>query len=282
MVDVKPEEEKVKSVMSVGLPRFLKKPEFKAVESEVIEGIDEGLKGVDVEFVRDCLEEVGPRMMQVLASVQAEPIRNALPKELSIIINDLSADLPTHMFAVYARQPSPPSSSSDAPRRRVTLFPIHNIVMASHCANLPRLSTEKPKTPEKVGEEVTVPVVPLCIPSPQTFPQLSAYLYTKRSDHLLASLLPCPPPQPFVFSSSSSSSPSDSPESHDAKLLAYAKKLAGTYTPNALLQHAMLINGLWRNVCALGVDEERLWCTLDLAWEVVLRAMALATGVEFA
>lgn len=57
------------------------------------------------------------RMFQVLSSVQATPFSNTLPKELSVIINDLSADLPTHMLAVYSRQ----SSHSPNPTRRVTV-----------------------------------------------------------------------------------------------------------------------------------------------------------------
>ena len=36
-----------------------------------------------------------------------------------------------------------------------------------------------------------MPVVPLRIPAPGVFPILSTFLYTKRINHLLASLLPC-------------------------------------------------------------------------------------------
>jgi hypothetical protein len=49
------------------------------------------------------------------------------------------------------------------------------------------------------GQEIKVPVVPLCIPAPEVFPRLSTFLYTKRIDHLLGSLLPCPSlPQPYL------------------------------------------------------------------------------------
>jgi hypothetical protein len=200
-------------------------------------------------------------MLQVLANVQADPIKNVLPKELSILVNDISSDMPSHMLAVYSRQPSTTS------RRRITLFPFHNIVLASHCANLPNLPTPpKTKQPEASGSRLTVPVVPLCIPSPQTFPYLSAFLYTKRTDLLLSSLLPCIPP------TSLSAENVDS-----AVLLQFATSLAGTYTPQALLQNVMKVNGLWRNVCALGVFDDRLWDTMDLAWEVLLTALAIST-----
>jgi len=77
-------------------------------------------------------------MLRVLAGIKAEPVSNVLPKELSIIVNDLSSDMPTHMFAVFSsRQPA-------TSRRRVTLFPAHNLVFATHCANLPILQLGSP------------------------------------------------------------------------------------------------------------------------------------------
>ncbi|KDQ59616.1 hypothetical protein JAAARDRAFT_192117 [Jaapia argillacea MUCL 33604] len=53
------------------------------------------------------------KSQRVLASVPAEPIRNVFLKELSIIVSDLSADTPTHVFAVYIRQPSPSLSLTE-------------------------------------------------------------------------------------------------------------------------------------------------------------------------
>ena len=198
-------------------------------------------------------------MLQVLSSVQADPVKNVLPKELNILVNDISLDMPSHMFAVYSR------NVKAATRRRVTLFPMHSIVLASHCAHLPTLPpTPKVDAPDIPGSHVTVPVVPLCIPSAQAFPYLSAYLYTKRTDYLLASLLPSPPAQLF--------------NADHATLLQFATKLAGTYTAQALLQHAATVIGLWRNVCSLGVFDDGLWDTMDIAWEVILTALAIGTG----
>jgi hypothetical protein len=58
-------------------------------------------------------------MLQVLTRVQAEPVKKSLPKELSILITDLSSDPPTHMLALYSRHhqratppPTNPSRSS--------------------------------------------------------------------------------------------------------------------------------------------------------------------------
>jgi hypothetical protein len=72
------------------------------------------------------------------------------------------------------------------------LLPVHNLIFITHCTNLPILPASQPALPECAGQEIQVPVVPLCIPAPEVFPQLSTFLYTKRIDHLLGSLLPCP------------------------------------------------------------------------------------------
>jgi len=54
----------------------------------------------------------------------------------------------------------------------------------------------------------------------------------------------------------------------------FSTKLRATYTLHALLARAMTINGLWRNVCALGIFDAQLWEILDLVWEVVIGALA--------
>ena len=42
---------------------------------------------------------------------------------------------------------------------------------------------------------------------------------------------------------------------------------------STLMSHIKVVNGLWQNVCALGVFDAELWGVMDLAWEVVLAAM---------
>ncbi|KAJ7216469.1 hypothetical protein GGX14DRAFT_604842 [Mycena pura] len=80
----------------------------------------------------------------------------------------------------------------------------------------------------------TLPVISLRLPSPETFALLHAYLYT----HNLAVLAPpC-----------------------DGDLL-------------QLVAHAHKIHGLWRNACALGVVDERLYDAVEEAWARTLGAM---------
>jgi len=205
-------------------------------------------------------------MLNVLSNVQARPPKNILPKELSVLVNDTSSDLPTHMFAVYSRR------TNIGSRRRVTLFPVHNIIFSTQCANLPNLPTPpKPTSPIDSSESftITIPVVPLSIPSPQTFPQLSAYLYTRCTSDLMMYLLPpCPQGSP----------PPSVDDTDPITLQQHARRMAETYTVQFLLAQAMTINGFWRNVCALGIFDSDLWDSMDVAWEIVLNALAISTG----
>jgi hypothetical protein len=111
---------------------------------------------------------------------------------------------------------------------------------------------------------MTVPVVGLCLPSPKTFQHLLSYLYIKRTYLLLKSLLPESPPRQL--------------EIDESVRVPFAMKLAGKFTALLLLQYIKIVDGLWQNVCALGVFDDDLWDTMDLAWEVLLTALAIGTG----
>jgi hypothetical protein len=209
-------------------------------------------------------------MLKVLASVKGNPVKDALPKELSIIVHDLSSALPSHMLAVFG----PSSKKGSTERRKVTLYPAHSLVFAAYCSKLPAFPPVdiSATPPLRAPQELVVPIRPLCLPSPQTYPRLSAFLYTKRADILLQSLMPCQPPT-LLMQSQEQETPSQS-----SQLLEFAARLAGTYTPQALLQHTMTVHGVWQNVCALGIFDDSLWETMDLAWQILLTAIAIGTG----
>jgi len=213
-------------------------------------------------------------MYKVLTGIVPQPLTNTLPKELAIVVNDLSSDMPSHMLAIYA-QSSPRVPSTH--RNKVTLFPSHNVVLAAHCANLPALPSATHPIPAAAGSSITVPVVPLCIPAPELYTPLSVYLYTKRLDMLLQSLLPALPTTSLNVYTSPDETSEEATKQREG-LLSFAQRLAATYTPHALLSYAMRVNGLWRNVCALGIFESKIWAAMDFAWEVLILAMAMATG----
>lgn len=191
-------------------------------------------------------------MLSVAASTVADPPRNRLPRELEVVINDISADAPTHLFAVYSR-----------PASRVVIHPAHALILAVHCTHLPPLPHSKPVTPTFAGGALTLPVIPLCLHNQATFPILMHYLYTKRRDCLLASLLPMPP--------------------HDVSqsLDQLSRSMAATFPAPTLLSHARKVHDLWCNIMALGVFDERLWRAIEMAWEVILGALATNTGARW-
>ena len=202
-------------------------------------------------------------MLNVLSTVKASLASSLLPKELTIVVQDLTSVLPTHMVAVYGHAPK--TQTQTQRRTKVTLLPVHSLVFAAHCSKLPPFPPTLAPPEQKPGsQEITVPVWPLCLPSPQLYPQLAAYLYNKRTDLVLQTLLPCPPPPTL--------------EVDPSLIVPFATKLSGTFTVHALLQHQLMVHGMWQNVCALGIFDDLLWDTLDLAWQILLTALAIATG----
>jgi hypothetical protein len=167
-------------------------------------------------------------------------------------------------------------SPADAPQ---AVFPVHAVVLAAHCAKLPRLPPASP--PSSRSSSITLPVLPLALPSPQAFAILHAYMYTHRIDAALGALLPLPPA--FLASLASSQDPSAAlaaalaqPSTRHA-LSKHLLAAAGT-SLSALMAHAGHVKELWQDMVALGVYDPALWAAVDLAWEVVLGAMNL--GVQ--
>jgi len=256
----------VEKEIPITLPRRLARPDYRDIQMDSIVAIDPEFADIPLQYIQEGLELTGPEMMKVLAGVETTLVRNAntLPTELTITATDESSDMPTHMLAVYTRQPSAHLT------RRIKMYPIHNVILAVHCAHLPMLPKSTATEPDSVGQ-MTIPVVPLCIPSPETFSKLSAYLYTKKASWLLSTLLPTGALTPASILSLYIDR--DSPELHR-----YQSKLRSTYNPCALLMHAVTINGLWRNVCALGVFDDKLWEVMDLAWEAIIGALDWTEG----
>ncbi|KAJ7726879.1 hypothetical protein B0H16DRAFT_1591557, partial [Mycena metata] len=215
----------------LSLPRTLPRPVLGEVDTSSLVGAYPDLAGIPAEYIRERLALTTPKMRAALQAVETSISKSTLPTELDILMNEVvSFACPTHMFAVYNDAPLPLGH-----KRQVNLFPIHDLVFSMHCTNLPTLPAARPSSSPS---HTTVPVVPLRLPSPETFPLLHAYLYTKQPATLLASLArPC-----------------------ETDLL----QLAG---------HANKILGLWRNACLLGVVDAQLYAVIEASWESTIAAM---------
>ncbi|KAF8178124.1 hypothetical protein K438DRAFT_1681171 [Mycena galopus ATCC 62051] len=215
----------------LSLPRTLPRPVLGEVDMSSLVDAYPSLAGIPAEYVRDRLLSSTSNMCAALQAVEPSMYKNSLPKELEILMNDVvAAACPTHMLAVYNGAPL-----SFGQKRHVSLFPVHDLVLRVHCANLPTLPLSQPSTS---SSHATIPVVHLRLPSPETFPLLHAYLYTQQPATLLASLVhPC-----------------------ESDLL-------------RLATHASKIHGVWRNACTLGVVDPRLYAVIEASWESTIAAM---------
>jgi len=245
--------------ITVVLPRRLEHPRHRPISMANVAAIEPELAELPIDYIQDKLAELGPSLVKVLRSVDVTPPAGALPRELAVLVQDMSSDMPTHMFAVYGRQ-------VNQPRTRVIMYATHSIVWAANCAMLPALPPSRPAVPA-AGERITIPVVPLRLPDPTSFPTLSSYLYTKRADRLLAALLPSPPPAEVQGSEA---------------LQQYAQTLARTHGAQALVPYMNTIRGLWQNVSSLGIEDTGLWAMIDLSWEILLNAVAISVGKPLA
>jgi hypothetical protein len=182
----------------------------------------------------------------VTRSSSATPPTNQVPRELRLVCDDISVEPPTHVIAAYG-----------SANNRVVLFPVHAIILVTSCAYLPTLPVSRPEPPAAPGGFVTLPVIPLRLPSSASFPILLSYLYTKRPEPLLAEVL--------------------SPQS-TSSIAQLARAQAAAFPVRTLIANTLMVQGLWNNVSALGIGDDKLFRTLELAWEVLLQALGISTG----
>ena len=168
---------------------------------------------------------------------------------------------PTHMAAIYSSAPSGPEP------RRVMMYPIHQSILSLYCANLPVLAASAPLSTNSESESsFEVPVVPLALPNPESFPFLTQFLYLKDAHTLFEAFLSLKPSKGIP-------SDLDQPARYEAFVAEYSTILAQNYTMQRLASQAAKVHGLWRNACALGISDIDLQAFFDLAWEILMKAL---------
>ena len=168
------------------------------------------------------------------------------------------------MAAIYSSAPSGPEP------RRVMMYPVHQSILSLYCANLPVLAESTP-APTNSESSFEVPVVPLALPNPDSFPFLTQFLYLKDAHALFEAFLSLAPSKGIP-------SDLDQPARYDAFVAEYSTILAQNYTMQRLASQATKVHGLWRNACALGISDIDLQAFFDLAWEILMKALTLSSN----
>ncbi|KAH7104939.1 hypothetical protein BKA62DRAFT_430335 [Auriculariales sp. MPI-PUGE-AT-0066] len=269
-VDTTPRQSFAAGSATVSFQRRLARPRDPlAVPLDILVHRHPHWQGLSLPAIKHALRARGPALAHALHATRASPI-SALPTILDALISeDLRADMPSHFFAVYSKTSQ---SRPTQARRTVTIFPAHDAVFQAYCAKLapmpPAAAIPGPDTPlaaDGRSIETTLPVVPLCLPSPRTFGLLQHYLYHNDPDALGASLLPALP--------ATASESADRAQT----IRDLAQQIAATHGPAKINEHVLQAHGLWSNIVVLGITDEGLWTALDFFWAVLMSALYLAT-----
>ncbi|KAG6834098.1 hypothetical protein H0H93_011960, partial [Arthromyces matolae] len=248
------------------LPKTLNRPTYCEVTNKALAAAEPHFNEIPAAYARDALAHFGVTALRSLSHVSTSPFpSDKLPSEVEVTVaptEGLVPINPTHMLAIFA-----PNSSQ---KRKAVLYPGHAPFLAAHCS---RLSPFSPYNTDAspAGTPFKVPVQPICLPNPATYPCLSTYIYTRKAEPLLSSIMPLPLPSNLL----------DAKASVDKRrqlVSSYAYQIASTYTIQFILQHVAFVHGLWQNTCALGIFDDGLWEVIDVAWQILLTAIALGTG----
>ena len=106
--------------------------------------------------------------------------------------------------------------------------------------------------PDPATDILHLPIIPLCLPSPETFPILLVHLHT--------------PTRPLV------------PKLLGVSTLTLTRRdilaaLERSTLPE-LIEKLAFIHAVWKNVCALGISDEGTWSQMAMAWSCVVSVVA--------
>ncbi|KAF8334140.1 uncharacterized protein EI90DRAFT_3121479 [Cantharellus anzutake] len=189
------------------LPRNL--PRHPAiVTSEHLASLDERLRGIPIRFLHKRLREMSPLLQQGLTAIgngvrrpsSASPpssppssippkitVKNGNARSVEVTLNHATGKLPTHAVAIIGS----PSAGH--------IYPIHGLLYAAHCALFPlppgSLSASDPepqRSPTNHRLTLSLPLISLKLPHPDSFSAINTFFYTENPAGLLRVLLPVP------------------------------------------------------------------------------------------
>ncbi|KAJ7207905.1 hypothetical protein GGX14DRAFT_634366 [Mycena pura] len=282
---------------SIQLPRTLGRPPVSKVSRAALLAASPDLGHLSVDDIRKTLLENASQMLASTSALSPSHLPAALPKDclppyLTVpVLPDRHCpcpSFPTHILAVSTARASASASSPSAATDIHLIFPIHAPILAAHCSKLPVLPTRAPRarpdTSAAAAVSVHLPVLPLALPSAPAFAVLLGWMYTRRLGAVLSALLAFPASDPFLRRLELTLTPkavraalasrSDRHALAAHVCAAAAGDVAGDVAE--LMTHTAHVKELWQDMVALGIDDDALWDTLQLAYEIVLGALNLA------
>ncbi|RXW22485.1 hypothetical protein EST38_g3366 [Candolleomyces aberdarensis] len=248
------------AMQEIKIPIQLTRPDYTEVSQAALAAIDPDWEHIAPEYIREKLETLSLSMVDNFYSAPLNLPKDALPESAEVLLKNPHGILPSHLAAVHSAT-APPSTLP----RKVTVYPVHNALLAAHCSRLPPFAQPKEKPTASADGRINLPIRSMALPAPECFVPLMTYLYTKNSYDLLQALFLEKPPQNLE-------------EDQKEMIPHYATKLGRANTYQGLMLRVIAITGVWKNACALGIFDDGLWDTLDLAWDVITEAFNVAAG----
>ncbi|KAG8859575.1 hypothetical protein FRB96_004459 [Tulasnella sp. 330] len=120
--------------------------------------------------------------------------------------------------------------------------------LISFCSTIPSLPRDYPTS----SPLRALPIIPLRLPSPETFIIIRDYIYTHSKPLLVTSLL--------AWTKGHRNAP--------ARL--------SQLSAMELMRRARIVYGVYSNACKVGLADEEFWKCLQLAWKIILMALVNA------
>ncbi|CAD6567171.1 MAG: hypothetical protein CYPHOPRED_001467 [Cyphobasidiales sp. Tagirdzhanova-0007] len=232
---------------------------------------DDHLQHIPIPYILDSLHVQGPSLLrsvrdtsicipETLSTTPLPPfLRVNLPSDPSATATataTVSTTWPDYVLAITSTDSS-----------KTLLLPVHGLVLATHTKALKALSKTWPVPQEQVAhpDATCLPLVSLHLPSAAAFALLIPYFYTLDNAALLSSLLPLP--LNHSHSHSHSLLLADTPTVLAARLSFVDQPI--------LLNHLHNLHQLWLTAVALGAARDGLWKTMEIAWAVLVGALAV-------
>ena len=242
----------------ITLPSTLPRPTPKSIDIRALRESCPEVKDVAPSYLRQQLSMMAPQCVQrspfqclnillivlysMLAGLESthilSPPSSQLPQGLQVIFGDavsIPNVAPTHFLALTS---SHQRTASGKPK--YTLFPVHQLPFAAHCSSFPSLPKSSTATPAgNRSPTASLPVVPLSIPSVETFTLFQSYVYVKDSEALRTAFLPS----------------------------------GWALSANTIMQRAMAVKGFHANAVAFGMVDGAMYDVIEDCWAEVLRAL---------